>query len=402
MHKKVEKIVNLKSCLGCGLCLSKDSQGRMEMGTDGFLRPSKDATIDSNFTKYCPGLLIEQTRQKNGMELIYGPTVAPIIVGWSTNDDIHYKASSGGVITSLLIELLKANLVDAILHVRQSSVDSSRTEPHLSKTVDEIIECMGSRYAPCSLFKNFHKYLETENRIAVVGKPCDIAALKAFLKIHPEYEPKIKYTFSMMCMGLPSHNATKKMIEFLGAKGKELSLLRYRGYGWPGMATVESEDGYKKECTYIESWGAILGRDTLFRCKLCPNGFGEFADVSCGDAWYCKDGQPSFENTSNGRSFIFMRTQAGKDIVERAVADGLIESESYDLNEMPIIQVSQYQRKVNLLGRYIIFKILVNHSFRIKGFHLFKLARIAGIFNLKKDARGFFGRYWRDYKGKKR
>lgn len=341
MFSKVEKLVGQKSCLGCGLCISRDAQGKMEFGTDGFLHPTRASKVDPLFTEYCPGLRIEQTRQNKGAELIYGPMVAPVVAGWSTNEDIRFKASSGGIITSLLVELLKTGKVDAVLHVCQSEKDASRTEAHLSTSVDEVIECMGSRYAPCSLFENIHQYLAMDKRLAVVGKPCDIAALKAFLKVYPEYESKVKYTFSMMCMGLPSHNATKKMIEFLGAKGMKLSLLRYRGYGWPGMATVESEDGYKKECTYIESWGAILGRETLFRCKLCPNGFGEFADVSCGDAWYCRDGEPSFENKSNGRSFIFMRTQAGKDLVERAIADGLIEYETYDINEMPIIQVSQ-------------------------------------------------------------
>ena len=49
-----------------------------------------------------------------------------------------------------------------------------------------------------------------------------------------------------------------------------------------------------------------------------------------------------------------------KVILDRAIKEGLLKVEPYDLNKMPLIQKSQYQRKVNLLGRYIIFKLFVN------------------------------------------
>src|SRR3712207_7050821 len=42
---------------------------------------------------------------------------------------------------------------------------------------------------------------------------------------------------------------------------------------------------------------------TLFRsrCKICPDGTGEFADIVCADAWYGKDGYPDFAERE-GRS----------------------------------------------------------------------------------------------------
>jgi hypothetical protein len=100
-------------------------------------------------------------------------------------------------------------------------------------------------------------------------------------------------------MGLPSQNATSELVSFLGEEEKNITSLRYRGHGWPGYATIRNKKGEIKQCTYIQSWGAILGRDTLFRCKVCPNGFGEFADITCGDGWFLKDGneEPSFETS---------------------------------------------------------------------------------------------------------
>lgn len=403
MYKKVKYLCDKKACLGCGLCLNKDSEMGMYLAEDGYYHPKAGASIDKRMQEYCPGYGIHQSRRKTTKcEMLYGPLVVPVICGHSTDSDLNYKASSGGVITTLLIALLRYGLVDAVLQVRQSPKDPTMTEPFLSTTEDEVLACMGSRYAPCSLFEHLHEYLSTGKRLAIVGKPCDIAALNQYRKLYPEYTQNIFYTFSMMCMGLPSHNATRELVKYLGVSHNELNTVRYRGYGWPGMAMVETKDGTRKECTYIQSWGAILGRDTMFRCKLCPNGFGEFADVSCGDAWHCVNGEPSFKNDDVGRSFIFMRSEKGRELVQRVVEDGLLATETYDMREMQQIQQSQYQRKVNLLIRYIIYKLLINPHFFIEGFRMFSLARVAGISSLIKDGRGFLGRWWRGYKGHKK
>ena len=48
--------------------------------------------------------------------------------------------------------------------------------------------------------------------------------------------------------------------------------------------------------SYAQSWGEILTKHVQFRCKVCPDGSGGFADVACADAWYGDErGYPSFE-----------------------------------------------------------------------------------------------------------
>lgn len=402
MHRGLERIIRSKSCLGCGLCIKKDSEEGMVWGADGFLHPSLDAKIDEHFERYCPAETIVQNRKKRVSELIYGPVVAPILTGWSTNRDIRHRASSGGVITQLLIVLIQEGYVEGILHIGADKTDATRSVAMFSTTIEQVKENSGSRYAPASLFESLHRIAESYQRIAVVGKPCDIAALKQYCNLYPEMSNIVRYTFSIMCMGLPSQKGTKEMVHRFGMQEEEVKDLRYRGYGWPGKASITSLYGSKGQMSYIESWGAILGRDTLFRCKVCPIGFGEFADVTCGDAWYLKGGAPSFEEDNDGRSFIFMRTEAGKELVYRLVNDGLLDVSPYEITEMPLIQKSQYQRKLNLFGRYVMYKMLVNPHFTIKGFHLERLAWMSGFVSLWKDARGFVGRYWRDYKGNKK
>lgn len=399
MYRKIKYLIDHKACLGCGLCVVK---GEMVLSKDGFYHPSKDCIIDPKIKSYCPGYkIIQKKKKRRKEEILYGPFIPPVLVGHIKDENINYKASSGGIITGLLICLLKNKDVDSILQVCSSHKNPLLSKVVVSRTEEDVINCIGSRYAPCSLFENFESSLKDAGRVAVVGKPCDIAALKAYMDIYPTKTISIKYTLSMMCMGLPSQNATSELVSFLGEEEKNITSLRYRGHGWPGYATIRNQKGEIKQCTYIQSWGAILGRDTLFRCKVCPNGFGEFADITCGDGWFLKDGneEPSFENKDKGRSLIFIRSEKGKNLVEKAFSQGLIETQEYNLDEIPLIQKSQYERKINFLGRFLIYKFLINPKYQVKGFNLFRLSKIAGMHSILFDSRGFLGRWWRGYKG---
>ena len=403
MYKGVDYLIKRKACLGCGLCIKQHYSGRMYLSESGYYYPSSNAPIDDKMKKYCPGYSITQKRKKQTKEeLLYGPLVLPVMSGYITDKELNFKASSGGVITALLITLFREKMIDSVLQVRESQKDPLKTEAFLSMSESDVMNCMGSRYAPCSLFENLDHYLNIGDRIAVVGKPCDIAALKAYMKVYPEKTKNIVYTFSMMCMGLPSYNATKELVRFLGVDQQHVEKLRYRGYGWPGKATIKTTNGNVKSCTYIQSWGAILGRDTLFRCKLCPNGFGEFADITCGDAWHVKDGEPVFETDDNGKSLIFVRSEQGKQLLDKAIANGILCVNNYNIKDLPLIQKSQFQRKKYLFGRYLLYRLLISPTFRIQGFHLTRLLSTADMPSLWNDSRGFLGRWWRDYKGKKR
>ena len=91
--------------------------------------------------------------------------------------------------------------------------------------------------------------------------------------------------------------------------------LRYRGHGWPGMATAQYKvNGQVKsaELTYEQSWGDILQKYRQWRCHICPDHVGEYADIAVADAWH----RPVSEHQP-GRSVIIARTQHGVDFFQR-------------------------------------------------------------------------------------
>jgi coenzyme F420 hydrogenase subunit beta len=367
---KIRDIIDRGYCLGCGLCVSILGNDKLKIieNHQGFLVPelSNDKKL-AYLRNLCPGITVKQLETKNGIHKIYGPFKA-VAVGFSTDNRIRAKASSGGLITALLCYLLDKSLVDGVLHVGKDTLDPLKSVACFSRTKDEVIDRSGSRYAPTSLLTGLIEILSKENKIAVVGKPCDIVAVRAFLKENPKYRNQIVLMISFMCMGMPSYNGTRSLVKTLGCKIGKIKDFWYRGNGWPGKTTAIDESGCMHSCLYEESWGKILSKLINFRCKICPDGYGEFADLSCADAWYLKDEAPSFEET-DGRSFIFVRTEQGESIYKQAINDGYIKTEGFDINKLRFTQPSQYYRKNVVGARILALKIMGDRLLNFTGFN---------------------------------
>jgi hypothetical protein len=68
-------------------------------------------------------------------------------------------------------------------------------------------------------------------------------------------------------------------------------------------------DGTRAESegiTYAEGWGRILQSERRWRCRVCADHTGAFADISVGDPWHA----PPEGDTDAGRSLIVARTPA--------------------------------------------------------------------------------------------
>jgi coenzyme F420 hydrogenase subunit beta len=156
---------------------------------------------------------------------------------------------------------------------------------------------------------------------------------------------------SFFCAGTPSQHATDRLAQTLGTEVDEVAELRYRGNGWPGNFAVTDRAGNTASLSYDESWGRHLGRALQWRCKLCPDGVGEDADIAVGDYWDAdENGYPLFEN-QQGRSVAIARTRRGHQLLMDAAAAGAINLRAAKLRTVAGIQPLQVQRRSTLLGR---------------------------------------------------
>ncbi|RZA07932.1 MAG: hypothetical protein EOO68_02720, partial [Moraxellaceae bacterium] len=202
---------------------------------------------------------------------------------------------------------------------------------------------------------------------------------------------QIPIILSFMCAGIPSQNATLDVIKKMGADPTKIESFRYRGDGWPGMARAIATGGQSFEMDYNSSWGNILGKQLQYRCKICADGTGEFADVVCADAWYGKDGYPDFAER-DGRSLIISRTAAGNQLLANATASNAIAMESISVHEIDAMQPYQVNRRQLAAARGIATRLAVGKTTRFVGLKLVGQMFSSGFIYTLRNAWGTFRR----------
>jgi len=370
-------------CAGCGGCaLVGEGAVEMEMLPPGFLRPVErgpvSAAAEARIAALCPGLGQSVTVGERTDHPLWGPYLE-MHTGHATDPDLRFRASSGGGLSALLVHLLAAGEIDGVVQTAAGSLPETAPVANvavLSQSAGEIADAAGSRYAPSAPLAGIGPYLEAPTgRYAFVGKPCDVAALRALEAQDPRVAARFPYLLSFFCAGVPSQNAAESLLRALGTGPEEVTAFRYRGHGWPGRATATLRDGSERSMTYMESWGSVLSREVQNRCKICADGTGTAADIVCADAWEADErGYPRFEET-DGISLIVPRTQKGLALMQAARAAGHLETAPFDPAGLEAIQPGQTKRRQALLARLAGLRITGRPVPRYRGLLLRQAAR---------------------------
>jgi coenzyme F420 hydrogenase subunit beta len=389
-------------CSGCGLCagmaVGGDAPIVMRDTAEGYRRPEVVGEVSAELARMidtvCPGANIRHDPAQHEAEYhpVWGPLIAARL-GWSTDIELRRNASSGGGLSGILAHLLASREIDYVVQTAVSSQSPVRNALAISTGRDDVFHAAGSRYAPSSPLEDIGVRLDAPGKFAFVGKPCDVAGLRQLARYDPRVNEKVSVMIAFMCAGVPSYRGTSALLSAMGVEDESAVVsLRYRGDGWPGFATARLEDGTILTMDYDTSWGRILNRHLQFRCKICPDGIGEFADIVCADGWYCDaDGNPLFEEM-DGRSIILTRTQRGEAILARAMATGTIATEPLSLQSLGHMQPFQARRKGMVLPRLAAMALTGRRRPRFAKLSLVRTARRLGV---KESLRSFVGTFRR-------
>jgi coenzyme F420 hydrogenase subunit beta len=299
--------------------------------------------------------------------------------GHSADPALRLAASTGGALSALLVHLIETGEVDEVLQTGADPALPIANRSTCSRTPAEVLANAGSRYAPSAPLADLEPLLASERRFAFVGKPCDVAGLRALAARDSRVEERFPYVLSFFCAGVPSLSGAREVLAHLGVAEADLSGFRYRGDGWPGHATATRRDGRKARMSYADSWGGILSRHVQFRCKICPDGTGGFADVVCADAWETDEkGYPVFAER-DGVSLVVARTARGMALVRSAASASALVLSPFDPAALTAIQPGQTQKRRYLLARLLALVLLRRPVPRYRGFHLVRNARHAGL-----------------------
>jgi len=325
-------VVENNLCTGCGACyvVCPSSAIKLRMKEDGFLKPVIDhgkCRMCSLCIKVCPSInnryvdVLNTFNYQNYDDLV-GKFI-DIYIGHALNSFIRYNASSGGVVTALLVDALEKREIDGAI-VTYMRVKNGLLFPYvgIATKKEDILKAMGSKYLPVPLVTIFKTILKEKNdkKYALVGLPCHIRGYRKLVKIYPELQRKIKFTIGLLCGGQPSILATYYILWRYNVDFTKLINLRYRGEGWPGSMKISLINGKAIKISYEKYYGKD-GFGAYFvntGCRICADHTAEYADLSVGDPWIrgYKD--------QVGSSIIVTRTQIGESIVRNAAKNGVI------------------------------------------------------------------------------
>jgi len=354
----LDAIVQAGLCIGCGLCesLAGPARVRIVMTPDGRERPVELEPLDVGtlrlINEVCPGLIVEgpdpaATADDVRWDTIWGPAIR-MVKGHAADPAVRFQGSAGGGLSALAIHLLESGKVEFILHVAASREKPMRTERHLSFDRAQVMEAAGSRYGPAAPLVDFVQLLERGRPFAVIGKPCDLAALRNLAKQDPRVDQLVRYALAFVCGGASQFEKSLELVRDFGLEEEDIALLRYRGMGNPGPTRLETRDGRAFEVTYNDLWEDEGKWLLQFRCKICADAIGELADIAVSDVW--PGGGPSGEDA--GFNGFIARTPKGRALLDEAERAGaLVLLEEMDFRDLDYVQPHQVRKKQAVAAR---------------------------------------------------
>ena len=361
--ERLYAIVEQGLCIGCGLCQSVAGKDRVRVTKTlhGYLQPVVEgeldhATVDRIYA-VCPGTRVEGLPERlveadTKHDNVWGPW-RRMVRAWAGDPEVRFEGSTGGVLTALGAYLLESKRVDFILQVKTSTTEPGFGEPTLSFTGVDVFEAAGSRYGPAAPLLDIGEALQRNQPFAFIAKPCDISALRNYARQDARVDELVKYWLVMVCGGYVTPRGTLEFYKRVGIDPHQVTALRYRGRGCPGPTRVETANGVQ-EFHYLDYWGEDETTWSLpFRCKICPDGIGEAADIAAADTWI--GGSPNRVDSVDdaGINVLIARTRAGEELIAAAAADGALTLESDTVPDtVSVYQPHQVNKKYAAWARH--------------------------------------------------
>lgn len=315
--------IDLSQCCGCGLCAGICPTNAISMKMEhGKYLPSflKDRCTDCKICeKICKDSIADESVFHN--EYNFHPYIGNFIncyTGFSTDNDIRKKSASGGLISSLLIYLLKSGSINgAVVTKLRYNGQTIETYPFIAKTEEDILDAKGSFYLPVNFSDVISEIKKRNNNdvFAIVALPCVISNLRKIQLNMPSLDKKIKYIFGLFC----SYNFNYFILDYIKDKVKlrdgDVQNFNFRD-GWPKsvISIRTSEKQYKLNSRYLNLLFNLRIYPMSEKCYVCSDCCAEFSDISFGDAWI-----PSIENSDNiGTSLFISRTKKGEELLNLA------------------------------------------------------------------------------------
>ena len=351
-------IQNKPDCCGCSACVQRCPKQCISLHEDeeGFLYPKVDidTCIDCGLCeKVCP--VIHQAEERIPLD---------VFAAKNPNEVIRMESSSGGVFTQLAEQTIDTGGV--VFGVKWN--EHFEAAHAFTETKEGLAAFRGSKYVQSQVgdtFKQAEQFLKQGRQVLYSGTPCQIAALKLFLR--KEYENLLAVDF--ICHGTPSPGVFRwylseelaqeaarqsgEKIQFRPSlpipsiakadvlareQGFEIEDIRFRDkrVGWKKYSFVLSLKKLSKatgageknsvSLSYVVMEHAYMEgflKDLYLRpsCYACPAKSGKSkADITLGDYWGIQSLMPELDD-DKGISALSINTEKGREAIHSTTAE---------------------------------------------------------------------------------
>ncbi|OQX22365.1 MAG: hypothetical protein BWK75_00925 [Candidatus Altiarchaeales archaeon A3] len=326
----IEYVIKTQKCCGCGTCAGICPVGAIDMKINerGFYIPNIDKKKCTN-CGLCSKLCSQINEITNFNELnkfVFGKVSDDKIignnincyVGCSTDENLRFEASSGGMVSQILISALDEGIIDGAIVTKMKKDNPLIPEPFIARTKEEIISAIGSKYCPVPVNIVLKKIIESKSdeKFAVVGLPCHIVGIRKAEMLIPKLQNKIILHLGLFCSGTESFFGTEFILKKKKIQMKKVNSIKYRGAGWPGYMQIKCTDRIVKishhDQLYYGGIFPFFKNPTCLFCLKKGDIINELADISFGDAW----GLVQENIGAIGTSIIVSRTDFGEKVLK--------------------------------------------------------------------------------------
>jgi coenzyme F420 hydrogenase subunit beta len=236
-----------------------------------------------------------------------------IFLARATDPQVHEHGQDGGLVSAILLWALENDRIDAALvSYLEGDGTTWKAVPGVARTREEILAASGSRYTYSA---NTLAYTDaTEGgaeRLALVGMGCQ-SSIPGVMRSRKAGKPgrRMALSIGLLCSKTFDDAIFPELFEAkYGLARADIVKMNIKGVFQLWMRDGSYHEVPLKEC---HGW-------TREGCKTCPDFAAEHADISTG-------GIGAF----NDWTLTLVRTDAGRDIIDGMLADGVIETRPGD------------------------------------------------------------------------
>lgn len=183
-----------------------------------------------------------------------------------------------GITTQLAEQLLVKGLVDAVIAVKPDASDRWKPEPVLITNPEDMKQCRGMRMGYAPTLALLEPVIEQGyKRIAVVGIPCQVYALRALEK---ELGLEKLYVIGTPCSDNTTTENFHTFLNLLSDRPETISYLEFRA---DYQVELRFDDGHREEIPFLKLPISKLPGDFFpTTCQTCVDYTNALSDITVG------------------------------------------------------------------------------------------------------------------------